>query len=147
MRQNQQIYAIKEISKAKVVAKRAIKQVMNERNILANLNHPFIGNTHYAFQDRDTLFLVTDFASGGDLRSYLNRKVPFTEEQTKFIIANLLVTLEYLHSQKVIHKDIKPENITFCQSGYIKLVDFGAARKSRSYNRFDSTGTPTYMAP
>jgi len=61
-----------------------------------------------AFQDRDNLYLVMDFLNGGDLRYHLNRKIIFDERQIKFIIKSIMEALEYLHSNGIIHRDIKP---------------------------------------
>ena len=65
----------------------------------------------------------------------------------EFIIGNLVLALEYLHTLAIIHRDIKPENILFCSNGYIKLTDFGIARTWSPNNSNDTSGTPGYMAP
>ena len=65
----------------------------------------------------------------------------------EFIIACLVLVLEYLHTLAIIHRDIKPENILFCSNGYIKLTDFGIARTWSPNNSNDTSGTPGYMAP
>jgi len=60
---------------------------MNERNLLAMLKHPFIINMHYAFEDRDRLYIITDLLNGGDLRYHMKRKKLFNEVELRFIIA------------------------------------------------------------
>ena len=70
---------MKEMLKARVLAKRSIHSVINERKILSKLKHPFIVNMHYAFQDHENLYLVMDLHSGGDLRYHIARKRTFTE--------------------------------------------------------------------
>ena len=70
------------MSKARIITKRSIKSVMNERQILTQLHNPFIVNMYYAFQDRDNLYLVMDMLSGGDLRYHICKHRRFSEEQT-----------------------------------------------------------------
>ena len=81
-KKNKQQYAMKEMSKARILTKRSLKSVMNERQILTQLNNPFIVNMYYAFQDRENLYLVMDYLSGGDLRYHICKNRRFTEEQT-----------------------------------------------------------------
>ena len=76
---------MKEMSKARIITKRSIKSVMNERQILTQLHNPFIVNMYYAFQDRENLYLVMDYLSGGDLRYHICKHRKFTEEQTRKI--------------------------------------------------------------
>ena len=65
----------------------------------------------YAFQDRENLYLVMDLLTGGDLRYHIARHRRFSEEQTKFFIACIIISLEYVHGKSILHRDIKPENI------------------------------------
>ena len=67
-------YAMKEMLKSLVMTKKSVQSVMNERLLLSSLNSPFLVNIHYAFQDRDTLYLVLDLMEGGDLRYHLSTK-------------------------------------------------------------------------
>eukprot|EP01016_Furgasonia_blochmanni_P046005 TRINITY_DN6560_c0_g1_i2.p1 TRINITY_DN6560_c0_g1~~TRINITY_DN6560_c0_g1_i2.p1 ORF type:complete len:347 (+),score=9.39 TRINITY_DN6560_c0_g1_i2:283-1323(+) len=120
---------------------------MNERHLLSNMKHSFLVNMIYAFQDRENLYLVMDLMTGGDLRYHLNKQKKFTESQTKFFVACIVMGLEYLHVQGIIHRDIKPENLVFDAKGYIRLTDFGIARVWRAENSSDTSGTPGYMAP
>jgi serine/threonine protein kinase len=119
---------MKEMSKARIITKRSIKSVMNERQILTQLHNPFIVNMYYAFQDRENLYLVMDLLNGGDLRYHICRHRRFTEEQTSilflliwvgFFIACLVAGLEYIHNKNIIHRDIKPENLVLDEEGRI----------------------------
>lgn len=141
------MFAMKQMSKARIINKRSVKSVINERQILAQLQNNHIVNMHYAFQDRDNLYLVMDYLSGGDLRFHLCQHRKFDEETTKFFVACLVSALEYIHQQKIIHRDIKPENLVIDSEGYLKITDFGIARVFRQDNAPDTSGTPGYMAP
>ncbi|CAD8202103.1 unnamed protein product [Paramecium octaurelia] len=140
-------YAMKEMSKAKILSKKSVHSVINERILLSKLRHSFIANIHFAFQDRDHLYLVMDLLTGGDLRYHIGVNRRFTEWQTKFIIACLLLSLEYLQNNNIIHRDIKPENVVFDKKGYPRLTDFGIARVLKPENSQETSGTPGYMAP
>ena len=120
---------------------------MNERNLLATLKHPFIVNMHYAFEDRERLFIITDLLNGGDLRYHMKRKKKFNETELKFIIAWAVAGLEHMHTNGVIHRDIKPENLLFGEDGYVSLTDLGISTVWSPDNWNDSSGTPGYMAP
>ncbi|CAD8151837.1 unnamed protein product [Paramecium octaurelia] len=147
MIKTRKLFAMKEISKAKVLAKKSVNSVMNERILLSQLKHPFIANIHYSFQDRDNLYLVLDLLTGGDLRYHIGKMRRFSEQHTKFLIASMLLALEYLHKNGIIHRDIKPENIVLDKKGYPRLTDFGIARMVKPENSQETSGTPGYMAP
>ena len=108
---------MKEMSKARIITKRSVKSVINERQILEQLNNTFIVNMYYAFQDRENLYLVMDYLSGGDLRYHICRYRRFDEETTKFFVACLVQGLEYIHEKNIIHRDIKPENLVIENDG------------------------------
>lgn len=144
---DKKVFAIKEILKARVLAKRSIHSVINERKLLSQLKHPFIVNLHQAFQDKDNLFMVMDHYPGGDLRYHMTLKSTFTESETKFLVACIVHTLSFIHEKKILHRDIKPENLVFDKQGYLKLTDFGIARLESQDNSKETSGTPGYMAP
>ena len=133
--------------KVKVIDRRSEVSIISERNLLSKLKHPFIVNMHFAFQDFSKLYLVMDLLSGGDLRYHIAKKKTFTEQETKFFIANLILSLEYIHNQKIIHRDVKPENLVLDSNGYVRLTDFGVAKINESDNSSETSGTPGYMAP
>ena len=135
------------MSKAKLVSKRSVNSVMNEKALLSQLKHPFLINIHYAFQDRENLYIALDYVTGGDLRHYLKQKHRFTEEQSKFMIACVVAGLEYMHLNGVLHRDIKPENLLLDQDGYMRITDLGISKMFNPENSFDTSGTPGYMAP
>ncbi len=140
-------YALKEMSKLKIIDKKSEKSINSEREFLSKLNHSFIVNMHYAFQDRDNLYLVMDLLNGGDLRYHISRYRKFSEEQTRFFIANIIYAIEYIHSNNVIHRDIKPENLVLDDKGYVRITDFGIAKENMPDNSSETSGTPGYMAP
>ena len=76
------LYAMKEMSKARILTKRSVKSVMNERQILTQLHSLFLVNMYYAFQDRENLYLVMDLLNGGDLRYHICRYRKFDENTT-----------------------------------------------------------------
>ena len=146
-RKTHHVYALKEMSKLKIMDRKSEKSIMSERNLLSKLNHPFLVNMICSFQDEDYLYLVMDLLTGGDLRYHLCYHKRFTEEQTKFFLACLILGLDYIHSNKVIHRDIKPENLVLDSQGYIRITDFGVAKNFRTNNSEETSGTPGYMAP
>lgn len=101
----------------------------------------------YAFQDRENLYLVLDLLQGGDLRYHVARHRRFSEEQTRFFIACIIHSLDYIHNKSVLHRDIKPENLVFDERGYLRVTDFGIARIWNPDNAKETSGTPGYMAP
>ena len=80
LRKQKKLYAMKEMAKARIITKRSVNSVMNEKKFLSQLNHPFLVNMHYAFQDRDNLYLVIDLMQGGDLRYHIGKHRRFSEE-------------------------------------------------------------------
>ena len=141
------IFAMKEMNKGRVIVKRCVSSVLNERKLLAVLKHPFIVNMQYAFQDDEHLYLVMDLMQGGDLRFHIGREKKFTEQQTKFFVSCIITGLEYLHLNGAIHRDIKPENLVLDSRGYVRITDFGIARVIKNENAYDTSGTPGYMSP
>ena len=141
------IYALKEMSKLKIIDKKSEKSINSEREFLSKLHHPFIVNMHYAFQDKENLYLVMDMLSGGDLRYHISRYRKFSEEQARFFISNMIYALKYIHENNVIHRDIKPENLVLDENGYVRITDFGIAKENMPDNSSETSGTPGYMAP
>ena len=139
---------MKEISKVKAYLNKSLPSALLEKYILSNLHHPLLANLNFSFQDKEYLYLVLDYLPGGDLRFYLNKGLIFSENQIKFFMANIILSLNYIHSMNIIHRDIKPENLVFDAKGYLHLTDFGISRKIKSGKYIiDKSGTPGYLAP
>ena len=147
MKKTNKKYALKEMSKVKIIDRRSEKSIKTEREFLSKLRHPFIVNMNCAFQDFENLYLVMDLLTGGDLRYHICKLRRFSEVKTKFFIACLLLGLEYIHSNNIIHRDIKPENLVFDDRGYLRITDFGVAKIRKEDNSSETSGTPGYMAP
>jgi len=141
------IYAMKKMYKIEIIDKKCEKDILIELSLLSRIHHPFIVNIHFAFQDSDYLYLICDYFPNGDLRYQLIHNKLYSERQVKFIIANILLSLEYIHINNIIHRDIKPENILIDEKGYLAITDFGIARFKKEENSNEKSGTPGYMAP
>lgn len=131
----------------RVIRRDIINSVMNENMILREVKSEFTVRMLKAFQDRQNLYIVMPYLSGGDLRRHMITKQYFNEKQVKFFIACIILGLEALHTKNIIHRDLKPENLLFDEKGYLYVIDFGVARYWRPDNFKDSSGTPAYMAP
>ncbi|CAK7265548.1 Serine/threonine kinase [Sporothrix epigloea] len=116
-------FALKYIRKDEVVRSESVRNIIRERRMLEHVNHPFICNLRYSFQDIEYMYLVVDLMSGGDLRFHISRKT-FTEEAVRFWIAELGCALRYVHSQGIIHRDVKPDNVLLDADGHVHLTDF-----------------------
>ena len=135
------------MSKAKIIDKKSVDSILGEKTLLSQLHHSFIVNMIYSFQDHDYLYLVMDLLPGGNLRYHLCIKRRFNEKQNKFLIGCILVGLEYIHGRTILHRDIKPENLVFDANGYLRITDFGIAKKYVVNNKKDTSGTVGYLAP
>ena len=142
---------MKIMSKTKIIKKNSVKNINNEKKFLSLLHHPFLVNMICSFQDTDNLYLVMELLLGGDMRYHINKKTVYNkkkdENQLKFIAGCTLIGLNYIHENKIIHKDIKPENLVYDSKGYIHITDFGISKIYHPENGKENSGTPGYMAP
>ncbi|XP_066953718.1 ribosomal protein S6 kinase alpha-2 isoform X2 [Macrobrachium rosenbergii] len=141
------LYAMKVLKKATLKVRDRVRTKM-ERDILADVNHPFVVKLHYAFQTEGKLYLILDFLRGGDLFTRLSKEIMFTEEDVKFYLAELALALDHLHSLGIIYRDLKPENILLDADGNISLTDFGLCKEALDDQKaYSFCGTVEYMAP
>ncbi|KAH9381252.1 hypothetical protein HPB48_014437 [Haemaphysalis longicornis] len=140
------LYAMKVLKKATLKVRDRLRTKM-ERDILAEVRHPFVVKLHYAFQTEGKLYLILDFLKGGDLFTRLSKEVMFTEEDVKFYLAELALALDHLHSLGIIYRDLKPENILLDSDGHISLTDFGLSKEALNDQKaYSFCGTVEYMA-
>ena len=141
------LYAMKILSKDQLNTLKMVSQLKNEIALLARCNHPNIIRLHTAFEDKDSIYLVMELATGGTLFHELKREGKFSEAQTASYMADIVRAIHYLHSLKpcVLHRDLKPENVLIC-NGTLKLADFGWSNTSNNC-RNTFCGTPDYLCP
>ncbi|KIW12521.1 hypothetical protein PV08_09798 [Exophiala spinifera] len=152
------LFAQKQLTKAFLkIHKKRIESTRSERTILELVNrHPFIVNLYYAFQDHEKLYLILEYASGGELFRHLELEKFFSEDVAAFYIAEIVLALDYLHNTVgVIYRDLKPENCLLNAEGHLLLTDFGLSKvavpdpNTPGGSRCNSLGVGTieYMAP
>ncbi|KAI7907197.1 kinase-like domain-containing protein [Cokeromyces recurvatus] len=143
------LYAMKVLKKASlfVHAKNA-EHMKAERQILEEVRHPFIVQLFYAFQTNDRLYLILEYATGGELFTHMASERMFSEDVARFYIAELILALEHLHDLGIVYRDLKPENCLLDREGHIRLTDFGLSKVSIEGSRANTIcGTTEYMAP
>lgn len=119
------IYAMKTLLKAEMYKKDQLAHVKAERDVLAGSDSPWVVSLYYSFQDAVNLYLIMEFLPGGDLMTMLIRWQIFTEDITRFYMAECVLAIETIHKLGFIHRDVKPDNILIDIRGHIKLSDFG----------------------
>lgn len=143
------LYAMKVLKKATLKV-RDRQRTKTERDILTEVEHPFIVKLHYAFQTEGKLYLVLDFMRGGDLYNRLSKEQcwKLKEADVRFYVAELVLALDHLHKLGVIYRDLKPENLLLDSDGHIALTDFGLSKENFNHRRsYSVCGTWEYMAP
>mmetsp|Transcript_38279 Transcript_38279/g.50448 ORF Transcript_38279/g.50448 Transcript_38279/m.50448 type:complete len:549 (+) Transcript_38279:159-1805(+) len=141
----ERIFAVKEIE---VNFSSNVHHLIQERQTMTALSsHPFIVNLHYTFREENFLYLVLDFAAGGDLFTKMQKRRP-TKGEAVLYAAEILLALEHLHHHQIVYRDLKPENILLGRDGHIQLADMGLARQLQE-GEYASTfcGTESYLAP
>ncbi len=145
---NNNLYAMKVLSKSQLRQQNQEKNTKSERNLMVQINCPFIVNIKFAFQNESKLFLVQEFLQGGDLFFHIHINSRFTNERTKFYIIELVLALEFLHKNNMLYRDLKPENILIGADGHIKLTDFGLSKILPNVDKaYTICGTVQYLAP
>uniref|UniRef100_A0A672N6M8 non-specific serine/threonine protein kinase n=1 Tax=Sinocyclocheilus grahami TaxID=75366 RepID=A0A672N6M8_SINGR len=141
-----QLYAMKVLKKASLKVRDRVRTKM-ERDILVEVNHPFIVRLHYAFQTEGKLYLILDFLRGGDVFTRLSKEVMFTEEDVKFYLAELALALDHLHNLGIVYRDLKPEKCDRCAA--VPFPDFGLSKESVDQDKkaYSFCGTVEYMSP
>ena len=139
-------YAIKVIDRWKVAEYNMYENIKCERDILLQLDHPMLMKLVKTFKDENCIYFLCEYVRGNDLFDVLRILHKIDDDVSRFYIGSCLMVLQYLHDKSIIYRDLKPENLMIDEDGYLKLIDFGAAKiiKERT---FTILGTPHYMAP
>ena len=145
------VVAIKCITRSKL-NHHEVENLKREVDIMREFKHPHvIGLIDVFDEERQEIYLVTEFVSGGELFDRIQAKTTYSEAEARVVVHLLLSTLDHLHTMKVVHRDLKPENVLLRDAGddtTIKLADFGFAKHVADL-KGDRTlcGTPDYIAP
>eukprot|EP01135_Chromosphaera_perkinsii_P011374 Nk52_evm19s2391 gene=Nk52_evmTU19s2391 len=150
-RASREIYAMKTLKKTEMLQQENTAFFKEERSILASSCSHWLTALHFAFQDRERLYLVMDFHPGGDLLSLLSKYDDvFEEPMARFYLGEIVLAIESLHELGFVHRDIKPDNVLIDATGHIKLADFGSSAFLNADGIVTSeiaVGTPDYMPP
>ncbi|XP_066019046.1 rho-associated protein kinase 1-like [Pocillopora verrucosa] len=146
---SQKIYAMKLLSKFKMIKRSDSAFFWEEREVMAHTTSPWIVKLHFAFQDAKNLYMVMDYMAGGDLVNLMsNYNIP--EKWAKFYGAEMVLAIDAIHSMGFIHRDVKPKNMLLDEQGHLKLSGFGTCLRMDKDGMVRSdtvVGTPDYISP
>jgi len=137
------------LKKSEIVRFQQIEHLKSEKTILEEISfdpHPFIVNLASSFQDKRYMYMVLEYVVGGEFFTHLRNAGCFDNTASQFYSAHIVLIFENLHSQDIIYRDLKPENLLLDEDGYIKITDFGFAKKVE-FKTYTLCGTPEYIAP
>ena len=141
-------YALKIQVKKQLIEYNQAEGVIREKNVMAQLDHPFIIKMINSYKDDDKLYMLLKLYQGGELQSIIHTDTRdgLPEFAACFYAANMLEGLSYMHHRHIIYRDLKPENVLLDSDGYTVIVDLGFAKvvKNKTYT---FCGTPLYLAP
>lgn len=142
---------IKTVSKSQTFVRKEQQHAYNERDALATLTHtgcPYALRAYGVFQDETHLHYVIEYVPGGELFTYMVDYDTFDDAGARFLVAQLAMAVEHMHAQDIAFRDVKPENMLVDQAGYLKVCDFGFAKRiARGERSYTMCGTPEYLAP
>ena len=140
------IWAMKMLKKSEVLRLQQVEHILSEKSILSALDHPNIVKMVAAFQDPKYLYMVLEYVCGGEFFSHLRKRTRFESSISRFYAAQVTLVFEYLHNLDIIYRDLKPENLLLDETGYLKITDFGFAKRV-THKTYTLCGTPEYIAP
>lgn len=141
------VVALKVLFKNQLAAAGVEYQLRREIEIQSHLRHPNILRLFGYFYDKSRVYLILEYAPGGEIYKLLQKSGRFSEEQTSQYICSLAHALCYCHHKHVIHRDIKPENLLLGAKNELKIADFGWSVYAPDSRRQTLCGTLDYLAP
>nr|AML76470.1 putative LOV domain-containing protein [Cosmarium tinctum] len=144
LRDTGRLFAMKAMDKEVMINRNKVHRACTERDILGRLDHPFLPTLYASFQTATHVCLITEFCSGGELYGVLEKQKGkrFPEPVAKFYAAEVLLSLEFLHTQGVVYRDLKPENVLITESGHAMLSDFDLSFISTSEPKLEMPRPP-----
>lgn len=134
-------YAVKIYKKQEIIKLKQVDHINAERELMTNLDHPFIAKLFASFKNDSCLYLVMEAMGSGELFTHLRRDGHFQETVAKFYAAQVVELYRYLHSQSICHRELKPENMVHASNGYVKFVDFGFTKRLGSIGDLKNRST------
>ena len=145
--QTEVYYALKCVSKEKIIEKKQQHKIKREEDIMKSLVHPFIARCYNVSEDARGKYFCMEALCGGELCELLYFEDKFSEDWSMFYSASVLAAFAHMHERKVAYRDLKPENLVLDNAGYVKIVDFGLAKVIKNGQTYTFCGTPDYLAP
>ena len=130
---SKKIYAIKKLDIHSLFSVNRLYQAYLENQILNELDSPFIVKTLGAFEEDGKIHIVMDYLPNGDFSHFIKTNYPLNDDVIKYYSAQIVLFLEYMQKMKLIHRDLKPQNIMIDEKGNLKVIDFGTVRKVGYY--------------
>ncbi|KAL7514534.1 hypothetical protein ACHAXN_013333 [Cyclotella atomus] len=140
-------YALKCVSKEKITKHKQQEKIKSEENIMKSMVHPFIARCYSVMEDDLGKYFLMEALCGGELCELLYHETQFSEKWSMFYSASVLTAFGHMHQHKIAYRDLKPENLVLNNAGYVKIVDFGLAKKITRGQTYTFCGTPDYLAP
>lgn len=138
---------LKVMKKDTIIKLGQVDHIVNEKDVLGSVRHPFIIYMAKTFQDNLRLYMALELVNGGELFTLLRKEGRFKMDAARFFTCEIASAISYLHTMLICFRDLKPENILLHRSGHAKVTDFGFAKFLRGQRTFTFCGTPAYMAP
>ena len=145
-KKNKFLYAIKALNLEQVKLENLEECVEVERDVLLKIDHPFIMKMVKYLKNDMYIFFINEYIKGKELWEVIRDIGLLNKEQTQYYGGSILLAIDYLHKQKIIYRDIKPENVMVSIKGYIKIIDFGTVKEIKDRTS-TIIGTSHYMAP
>ncbi len=145
-KKNKFLYAIKALNLEQIKIENLEECVEVERDVLLKIDHPFIMKMVKYLKNDRYIFFINEYIKGKELWEVIRDIGLLNKEQTQYYGGSILLAIDYLHKQKIIYRDIKPENVMVSVKGYIKIIDFGTVKEIQDRTS-TIIGTSHYMAP
>ena len=142
------IVAIKSFNKQNIISDISKRKILYETNLMRNLHHKSIVKILETFESEKYILIIMEYISGGNLQNFVKKRRKLTEKTAKILFKQIIEGIQYIHSQGIVHRDIKLENILLDLNNNIKICDFGVGKIIKPESiLYDQCGTPVYMAP
>lgn len=147
-RMTRKLIAIKSINKEYLSEEKQRSKIMHEVGILLQLRHPSVVKLYETFETGRHIMLVMELCAGGDMLNFVRKRKKLDELTSKILFKQIIEGIGYIHTQRILHRDIKLDNILLDGKGNVKIADFGVSKSvKKNETMYEQSGTPAYIAP